>query len=175
MLAAARCVNCGRDVRGLPDTRKEGKLHYCSQSCYLQHESRLARGLAAPPRPNRASFRPGGVRSPLRVAWKAVKVLVILVVLAVTAFVIAVVVAVTKAAKDADNAAPAPITRAQFRHVKEGMSPRQVRHLLGNPTSTIPRGHQRCWRYGKPSSFGDSYSVCFRHGAVVEWSSTVVE
>src|SRR6266540_3002234 len=99
VLAAARCVNCGRDVRGLPDTRKEGKLHYCSQSCYLQHESRLARGLAAPPRPNRASFRPGGVRSPLRVAWKAVKVLVILVVLAVTAFVIAVVVAVTKACK----------------------------------------------------------------------------
>ena len=43
VLAAARRENCGRDVRGLLDAREEGKLSFCSDSCYLQHASRLPR------------------------------------------------------------------------------------------------------------------------------------
>jgi len=44
ILRAERCANCGRDVRGLDDARKEGRRWYCSQSCFLQASSTARSG-----------------------------------------------------------------------------------------------------------------------------------
>src|SRR5262245_32835262 len=57
-IRAARCSNCGREVRGLQGARKEEGRWYCSQSCLLQAESSGARtgsrGGQRGPRPVRA-------------------------------------------------------------------------------------------------------------------------
>src|SRR6478736_4639550 len=98
LLVAARCENCGRDVHELPEARQEGESWFCAQSCYLQQQSRLPRldvPAAAP-----AQVRSQGAPSPLRVAWKTIKVLVTFVMLAVTALVIGFVAAVVKVQRD---------------------------------------------------------------------------
>jgi hypothetical protein len=163
VLTAVRCETCGRDVRGLPDRRNEGGLWFCSDSCYLQHESRLARVGETPRRARR--------RGPFRPLWKAIKFAVIAVVLATTAFVILVIVIAVRE-NSAQNAAriPAPITSAQFHRVKYDMTTRQVRRLLGRPTT---RG-RRCWYYGTRNGSSTWYGVCFRHARVSDWKSTVV-
>ena len=94
-------------------------------------------------------------------------------VLAVTAFVIVVIVVAVKEQKKAET--PAPITRAQFRQVKVGMPPREVRRLLGDPTDAItpqdattgePIAGARCWYYGTELSKGGGYEVCFTRSRV---------
>src|SRR6266511_1552130 len=65
LLTAARCSNCGRDVRGLAGARKEGGRWFCSQSCLLQAESSGSR--AGSQRTHREA------RGPLRAVRKFVK------------------------------------------------------------------------------------------------------
>jgi hypothetical protein len=59
-----QCAQCGRDVRDLPDSarRFEGGSWYCSQSCFLEHESAASRTSAASQRRPKRRWR-------RRVAW----------------------------------------------------------------------------------------------------------
>src|SRR5690242_7105533 len=57
MARRSECANCGRDVRSLPDTERrfEDGRWFCSQSCFLAHESSAARNISPrkPTRPRR--------------------------------------------------------------------------------------------------------------------------
>jgi hypothetical protein len=144
-----------------------------AKSSYQQQQSRLPSldvTAAAP-----AQVRSQGARSPLRVAWKTIKVLVTFVMLAATALVIGFVAAVVKVQRDAEK--PAPITRAEYRHVKGGMTAHRVRQMLGKPTvvntptegtTGQPHARQRCWYYGTLDSKGPAYAVCYARGKVID-------
>src|SRR5947209_8049300 len=84
LFRAARCANCERRVRGLPDARKEGSQWFCSQSCLLQAESSMGsryRGSRRAP-----------ARGPARVVRRIVKWTLIAVALIVAACVVAAIV-----------------------------------------------------------------------------------
>jgi len=55
------CAFCGRDVRGLPDARKEGRVWFCTPSHQLSY-GQWGRSRSA-----------GGMWKPFRVAGKAIK------------------------------------------------------------------------------------------------------
>jgi outer membrane protein assembly factor BamE (lipoprotein component of BamABCDE complex) len=176
-MAAARCISCGRAVEDASDARKEGKVWFCSQSCYLQHQSRLPRLSDAPARRTASPPPIGGrvVASPLRVIWKTIKVAVATVVLIVVAVVILFFVALDKGARDLNKSLanlerPASISSDQFRHVKAGTTRKQVRAMLGKPSDKDSKqdaiGGERCWYYGSIFSTGKAYAVCFTHNEV---------
>jgi hypothetical protein len=53
-----QCVVCGRDVRGLEDARKEGKLWFCSQGHFVSYTGPMD---AKPKRSKRRKFLKWGL------------------------------------------------------------------------------------------------------------------
>src|SRR5205814_70899 len=97
VIRATRCIRCGRDVRGLPEARKEGGLRFCSQSCYLQHVSTATH--AGPyARNDVASYPARGAVGGIRLIGKTIKWALILVALAAVALVVAALVGLGRTA-----------------------------------------------------------------------------
>jgi hypothetical protein len=153
---AGLCARCGRDVRGLPDVRREGGRWFCSQSCFLQHVSASTHSGGSPPGSRRRSSDRRLLQA-IRLLGKTVKWAVILVVLATVALVIGIVVAVGHAVSDGANAldkAERNSHRAAlaYPHMKRGTTIAQVRRQLGKPPDTqryrVFGVREVCWYYG---------------------------
>ena len=149
-MAASRCVNCG-STSATPSARREGRLWFCSQSCFLQVESRPKRGAGAGTR----------VR-PLRVVGKTIKWTIISVVLAVVTLVVIVVVGVGFAINGSKNEAHR--AGRGYADVRYHMTKAQVRGLLGAPGQVDVVGRETCWYYG--SVLAGEYEFCFRRGSL---------
>ena len=169
LLRAIPCVRCGRDVRGLPNARKEHGLSFCSQSCYLHWASSATHGAKQPSGRRARGARVGGIR----LVGKTIKWALILVVLATTAFVIAIVVAVAHGLNDVNktiNRADASSRRAGvvYPRIKRGITPAQLRRRLGKPDDVEADGYVNggvCWYYGNVfSSTGKEFEFCFKRG-----------
>lgn len=150
-MGASRCANCG-STTATASARREGRLWFCSQSCFLQVESRSARlgGDARASRPAR----------PLRVVGKTIKWTVISVVLVVVALVVILVVGAGFAINDSKNEAHR--AARGYADVKYHMTRAQVRGLLGAPGKVEVIGRETCWYYG--SVLAGEYEFCFRRG-----------
>src|SRR5438105_5059619 len=104
---ASHCVNCG-STSATRSARREGRLWFCSQSCFLQAESRLKR-------PAERARRSSPVRA-FRILGKTIKWAVITVVLVVVALVVAVVVGASHALNKSEHKSHR--ASVAFRHVR---------------------------------------------------------
>ncbi len=159
----SRCANCGaKDETRSP--RREGKLWFCSQACFLEHESRRGRAWRG--------HTPSAPRRAVRVIGKTIKWVVVAIVLLVVAGVIAVVVGIGRAVSDSEKSAKH--ASAGFAHVKRGMSSAYVRRLLGKPDDWEryrERGvREICWYYGSFAVKRGEFEFCFRRGKLISKS-----
>jgi hypothetical protein len=169
LLRAIPCARCGRDVRGLSDTRKEHGLSFCSQSCYLQWASSATHAGKLPSGHSSRGATVGG----LRLVGKTIKWALILVVLGTTALVIAIVVAVAHGLNDVNKTidrvdASSRRAAAVYPRIKRGIRPAQLRRRLGKPEDVEADGYVNggvCWYYGNVfSSTGKEFEFCFKRG-----------
>lgn len=174
----SHCAYCGTQVASR-SARREGRLWFCSQSCFLQAESSWAKvssplggtWMRQPSRPRRP------VRSAGRVLWKTTKTVVTVVVLIVVAVVIAAIVALAHGGKklDADTSKSeqtAHRAAVMYRHIRVGMTGAQVQRLLGKPydVQRYSGPPETCWYYGSLLTNTHTYEFCLRHNGLVSKS-----